>query len=318
MPPHDEPEGEPREARIAGLKVSTENLGDHIQILAAEKLLRRLGLVPEVRIDRDHDIATGAAIKDRPHPLGILLNGWFKSNPADWPPHPTLVPVYLGFHIRLYQAPTLTSSGALEHYRRFGPVGCRDRYTLSLLRSLGVDAFLSHCLSLTLPRRLDDAENQTETYIVSRESRVLDYLPASIRSSKFICHHSGSTDFDSNLARALELLELYRSTARLIVTTLLHCALPAIAMGIPVVVFHPPNDGDMRRSDRERFSSLEEMIRVFNLNETDCVDWRGYTADSGQIKLNLIDRLAELAKRWGRIPGTVVGPVAPASLLRVP
>jgi hypothetical protein len=74
----------------------------------------------------------------------------------------------------------------------------------------------------------------------------------------------------------------------------------------------------MRRSDRERFSSLEEMIRVFNLNETDCVDWRGYTADSGQIKLNLIDRLAELAKRWGRIPGTVVGPVAPASLLRVP
>jgi hypothetical protein len=308
------------EARIAGLAVSTENLGDHIQILAAQRLLKRLGLVPVARIDRDHDIATAAALKDqdRARPLGILLNGWFKANPAEWPPHPSLIPLYLGFHIRLFQAPTLTSAGALEHYRRFGPVGCRDRYTLSLLRSLDVDAFLSHCLSLTLPRRLDEPEHQTETYIVSRDRGILDYLPASIRSSKFICHYSGSRDFDSNMARAMELLELYRSSARLIVTTLLHCALPAIAMGIPVVVFYPLNEENLRRSDRERFSSLEEMIRVFNLNEADRVDWRGYTADAGQIKLNLIDRLAELAKRWGRIPGTVAGPIAPASALRLP
>ena len=303
------------EARIAGLKVSTENLDDHIQILAGLQLLKRVGLAPELLIDRDNEIATVAALNDLGQRLGILLNGWFKTNPAEWPPHPRLTPIYLGFHIRLFQAPTLVSAEALEHYRRFGPIGCRDRHTLSLLKSHGIDAFLSHCLTLTLPRRLDDPDNQTETFIVSRDKRILDYLPSVIRSCEFVCHYSGATDFATNMQRATELLALYRSRAKLIVTTMLHCALPAIAMGIPVVVFFPPNEGESYRSDRERFSSLQEMIRVFHLNEVNRVDWRGYTADVSRIKLTLIDRMFELAQRWGRIPGIRLGPIAPASAL---
>jgi hypothetical protein len=305
-------------ARIAGLKVSTENLGDHIQIHAGLRLLKRLGLAPEQWIDRDNEIATGTAIANQQRPLGILLNGWFKTNPAEWPPHPRLVPIYLGFHIRLFQSPTLISAEALEHYRRFGPIGCRDRHTLSLLKSHGVDAFLSHCLSLTLPRRLDDPENQTETFIVSRDKRILDYLSEEIRSCRFVCHYTGTTDFTANMRQALELLALYRSRAKLVVTTMLHCALPMIAMGIPVVVFFPPNEGPQHSSNLERFSSLQEMMRVFHLNETDCVDWGGYSADVSGIKLRLIDRLFELAHRWGRAPGTCWGPIAPSSALMPP
>jgi SAM-dependent methyltransferase len=305
-------------ASIAGLRVSTENLGDHVQILAALRLSKRLGLAPEVLIDRDDEIATAAALDARNQPLGILLNGWFKTNPAEWPPHPNLSPVYLGYHIRLFQAPTLVSPEAIEHYRRFGPIGCRDRHTLSLLRSHGVDSFLSHCLSLASPRRLLDTDGPTETFIVSRDRRILDYLPATIRSSEFLCHYSGTRDFGNNMQRAAELLELYRSRAKLIVTTMLHCAMPAIAMGIPVVVFFPLNEGESHRSDRERFSSLEEMIPVFHPTEANRVDWRGYTADVGRIKLALIDRLFEMARRWGRIPGTRLGPIAPASALPLP
>jgi Capsular polysaccharide synthesis protein/Polysaccharide pyruvyl transferase len=305
-------------ALIAGVKVSTENLGDHVQILAALRLLKRLGLAPELLIDRDDEIATAAALDARDQPLGILLNGWFKTNPTEWPPHPKLAPVYLGCHIRLFQSPTLVSPEALEHYRRFGPIGCRDRHTLSLLRSHGVDSFLSHCLSLTLPRRLPDPDRQTETFIVSRDRRILDYLPATIRSSEFLCHYSGTGNFGTNMQRAEELLDLYRSGAKLIVTTMLHCALPAIAMGIPVVVFFPLNEGESHRSDRERFSSLQEMIPVFYPNEANRVDWRGYTADVGRIKLALVDRLFEMARRWGRIPGTHLGPIAPAFALPVP
>jgi hypothetical protein len=306
------------EARIAGLKVSTKNLGDHIQILAGLQLLKRLGLAPEQWIDRDHEIATAVVLNDQQQSLGILLNGWFKTNPAEWPPHPWLTPIYLGFHIRLFQAPTLVSAKALEHYRRFGPIGCRDRYTLSLLMSHGVDAFLSHCLSLTLPRRLHDPDNQTETFIVSRDKRILDYLPNEIRSCRFVCQYSDTTDFTTNMQQAIELLAIYRSRAKIIVTTMLHCALPVIAMGIPVVVFFPLNDDAQHCSDLERFSSLQEMIRVFHLNEANRVDWRGYTADVSRIKLTLIDHMSEMAQRWGRIPKTCLGPIAPASALPVP
>jgi SAM-dependent methyltransferase len=306
------------EVRIAGLKVTGENLGDHIQIHAGRQFLKRFGLTTEFLIDRDHEIAGAAVLKDHAGPLGILLNGWFKFNPRQWPPHQKLIPVYLGFHIRLFQAPTLISPQALEHYRRFGPIGCRDRYTLSLLRSHGIDAFLSHCLSLMFSRRLVDPDNQTETLVVSRDRGILDYLPPSIRSCEFVCHYSGDSDFERNMKRAEELLALYRSKARLIVTTLLHCALPAIAMGIPVVIFFPPQKGERTQSDRERFSSLQEVIRVFKPNEANLVDWRGYTADISQIKLNAIDRMYELAQRWGPLPGKVLGPIAPASALPLP
>jgi len=305
-------------ARVAGLKVSTENLGDHIQILAAQRLLRRVGLVPECLIDRDDEIATAPGLAGDGQRLGILLNGWFKTNPKEWPPHPRLSPVYIGFHTRLFQAPTLVSPAALAHYTRYGPVGCRDRHTLSVLTSHGVDAFLSHCVSLTVPRRLDDPVHQTETFIVSRNQEILDYLPQPIRSSEFICHYSGTTDFATNLQRATDMLALYRSRARLIVTTLLHCALPAIAMGIPVVVFFPPNRGNPHRSDRERFSSLEEMIRVFHPSEASRVDWRGYTTDVSHIKLALTERTFELVGRWGRLPEVKLGPIAPAAALPVP
>jgi len=47
-----------------------------------------------------------------PHPppvtneagVGLLMNGWFKTNPSQWPPHPADKPIYLGFHIRLFNA----------------------------------------------------------------------------------------------------------------------------------------------------------------------------------------------------------------------
>jgi Capsular polysaccharide synthesis protein len=72
---------------IGLLQVGTENLGDHIQILAGEALLRRAGLEPSFLVDRDDGIA------DR-HPAtneaaaALLMNGWFKTNPSQWPPHP--------------------------------------------------------------------------------------------------------------------------------------------------------------------------------------------------------------------------------------
>lgn len=299
------------EARVASLKVSTENLGDHIQIIASDRLLRRIGLTPEVRIDRDDEIATSPALRDLSQPLGIVLNGWFKTNPTEWPPHPRLVPAFIGFHIRLFRSPTLVSQEALDCYRRFGPIGCRDPYTQTLLQSHGVDAFLSHCLSLTFSRRVEDPEQQTEIFVVSRDERILELLRPSLGDYHFLSQYSGSRDFALNMVEAFELLQEYRSRAKLIVTTMLHCALPAIAMGIPVIVIYPPNDGEKHQSDRERFSSIAQLVRVYQQDEVGEIDWNGHTVDVGAIKLSIIDRFVEMAGRWGRFQGHAVGPIAP-------
>lgn len=304
--------------RVAGLKVSTENLGDHIQIIAAERMLKSFGVVPQTRIDRDHEIASLPQLADDQEQTGILLNGWFKTNPAEWPPHPSLSPIYLGFHIRLFQSPSLVEKDALEHYRKHGPVGCRDRYTLGLLQSRGIDVFLSHCLTLTLQRRIADPLTQIDTFVVSRDQQILDYLPKSIGSFEYITHYSDSSDFESNMHSAAALLDRYRGRAKLIITTMLHCALPAIAMGIPVVVMFPPNEGAQHQSDSERFSSLREIIRVFNPTEASLVDWKGYSVDVGHLKLAMRDRLRSTLRKWGDFTSNVVGPIAPSSVLPVP
>lgn len=299
---------------VAHLRVGTENLGDHVQIIAGEQMLARAGFAPGRYVDRDDEIADAPPAGR----AGILLNGWFKTNPAQWPPHPDYVPLYLGFHIRLFQAPSLAGPEALAHYRAHGPVGCRDRYTLSLLRGKGVEADLSHCLTMSFPRRLPDPETQTEVFVVSRDERLRDYLPEEIGPYTFINHYSGDRDFAANMDRARALLETYRSRARLIVTTLLHCALPAIAMGIPVVVFYPPNQGAARDSDLQRFSSLADLVPVHDLADARRVDWRGACPDVGGIKLSQIDRFLEMAGRWGKVGAPRLDGIAPPSALPVP
>lgn len=303
---------------FASLSVSTENLGDHIQILAGLRLLARLGVKPTRLIDRDNEIRSAPGLDQEDGPVGILLNGWFKTNCAEWPPHPKLVPLIDGFHIRLFQCPELISDASIEFFRLHQPIGCRDVYTEDLLRSKGVKAFTSNCLSLTLPGRIDDPSTQTEVFVVSRDERIRDSLPEAIGPYTFVSHYSGSSDFATNMARGEALLETYGSRAKLVITTLLHCALPAIAMGIPVVVFYPINDKTAHTSDLERFSSLDGLVRIYCFDEIESVDWNPQAIDVGDIKLRILDRFYAMAAQWNVPPLPPIGPIAPPRALPPP
>ena len=304
--------------KFAALKVATENLGDHIQIISGLRMLARLGVEPTHFVDRDDEIKSAPALEDAEGCVGIILNGWFKTNRREWPPHPKLAPLILGFHIRPFQCPELLSDASMEFFRRHQPIGCRDIYTEELLRTKGVDAFTSHCLSLTLPRRMENPDMQSEIFVVSRDQRILSHIPRSLAPVTFVSHYTGSGDFASNMARAEQLLHTYRSRAKLIVTTLLHCALPAIAMGIPVVVFYPINNQAGHASDRERFSSIEQLTRVYRFDEIEAINWNPAPIDVSAIKLQLWDRFYQMAARWRIASAPLLGPIAPASALPVP
>ena len=89
-------------------------------------------------------------------------------------------------------------------------------------------------------------------------------------------------------------------------------------MGIPVIVFYPQGTGGGHQSDRERFSTLERMIRVFHFDETHKIDWRGRVVEASRYKLALIDAFHSMMKRWQLPPEAVVGPIAPSAALPVP
>ena len=298
---------------IAGLRLGTENIGDHIQIIAADRLLDRFGLPPRLRIDRDEGLGD-PPVPGADQPVPMLMNGWFKRGEQGWPPHAHVDPIFLGFHVRPKQSRALLSPASIAYLRRHQPIGCRDKFTTETLRDRGIDAFESHCLTLTLPRRLP-GEGQTRTFVVSRDHRLAEALPASLGPTLPLLHYSGQQDFDRNMARAAAMLALYRDQARLIVTSLLHCALPAIAMGIPVVMFYPINSERGHQSDRERFSSLEQLIPIWRIEDMDQVDWSPTPPDVGAIKLALLDRLSAALSSRGLTQFRALGPIAPASAL---
>lgn len=296
---------------IASIKVGTENLGDHIQIIAGQRLLARFGLEPEHYVDRDRELADAPAGEGQ---VPILLNGWFKSGNEGWPPHPRFDPIFLGFHVRLFQSPSLAGQESLAYYAAHGPIGCRDVYTDGLLRGLGAETFISNCLSLTLPRRTAKA-SQTKIFVVSRDERLAQAMPAHIGPFEALLHYSGDSDFWRNMDAAQALLARYRDEAKLIVTSLLHCALPAIAMGIPVVMVYPVNAPAGRQSDMERFSSLAQLVPIHEIEALGAIDWAPAMPDPGPIKLALIDRLSEALDKRGLARRRAAGPIAPSSIL---
>ena len=278
--------------QIASLSVSTNNLGDHIQILAMERLLNLNDLDATIYIDRDKGLLSANPSKSDAK-IFIVLNGWFKrsNRPEQWPPNEKLIPLFIGFHMRLPKCPDLISEKSIAYYKKHGPIGCRDPYTLDLLISKGVDCYLSNCLTLTFPKRDLDATRQNKIIVSSRDTTIMGILPNELKEkATYINHYTNTSDFNKNLISAKELLDFYRTNAKLVITTFLHAALPCLAMGIPVVVFYPNSFIDINQSDKERFSGLASLIKIYSFSEIEIVNWNPEVPNIEGLKSSLITR----------------------------
>lgn len=230
--------------RYASFKYSlSQNLGDQIQTLAAEQYLPSI----DRRINRDE---MRHLKLDAPHL--VIMNGWFSHFPElCFPPTETILPVFWGFHINPNQANNLahfTSAEVLDYLKCHQAIGCRDRSTQAILQAHGIETFYSQCLTLTFPRRLQKPKEPIILVVDADFAPLKSFNHPSMRVTHTVGDYYPD---DLKISMARHLLNLYRQQAGLIVTTRLHCALPCIAMGIPVVFFGKPDD--------PRFSILHDI-----------------------------------------------------------
>jgi hypothetical protein len=225
-------------ARQFGLLSHTSyNLGDEIQSLAARRFLPRVDrLVCREQLDAD----PGGSGRTR-----VILAGWFLHHPRRWPPHHKIDPLLVGFHLNDRRPGRLSSWRTAARVvlsrrnagwlRRHGPVGARDPHTLALLRGAGVDAEYSGCLTLTLPPR-DPAAVGDRVVACGLPAELVAALSARTRRPPVVVDHIdvATAGAAARMDRARALLSLY-AAARAVVTTRLHCALPCLAMGTPVL-----------------------------------------------------------------------------------
>lgn len=247
----------PNFRKYALLSYSTSNLGDEIQSLAAQQFLPQTDLM----VDRD---ALNSELQDANGRHKIILNGWYMSRPENWPPSSQLAPLITSFHIsreifrenalRLRPSEVLMNARNAHYLRRHAPIGARDLWTLALLKKANIDAYFSGCLTLTLTV---SGTRARKDYICANDLNAALLAALKSRGSLEIVPttHSekGPSPFADRFAAARRLLGLYAS-AKCVVTTRLHCAMPCLALGTPVLLI-------VNSPDLYRFSGLDRLVR---------------------------------------------------------
>lgn len=276
---------------------STCNIGDDIQSLAAARFLPGL----HIPVHRDH-IAAG----NYEQPLRLIANGWHMHNlittlaqqrdlspfwqhvgeriPSyvprrfrhflySWPPSHWIKPLFISYHCN-HQFRAACSPHMLAYLRAHQPIGCRDLDTQRYLRELGVNAYFSGCLTLTLKKadytrpQHRDGSSSPIIYFVDvagcehTQSPLFRSLPVAVRQhARVATHHSKLKSIEDRHGLAAELLSKY-ADADLVITSRLHCALPCIAFGTPVMFFHS-DLGDAR------FAGLLSFLNHYPLHRLD-------------------------------------------------
>ena len=236
---------------------NTENLGDEIQSIAARQFLPRVDLL----VDRDFLTEVAPESEER---FGLVLNGWFKHRPENWPPPKHFIPLpvsmrigestHIAGRLRISPQAVMLDERLAAYLRHWGPVGARDLRTLEQLEAAGVPAYLSGCLTLTL-RRDPVVERRDEVVLVDVPSKVAELVRASTRRDVVIVTHGepGMTDPAQRFRRAEHLLLRYQS-AHCVITSRLHAALPCLAYDTPVLLVRSQTD--------TRFDGLNQLVRT--------------------------------------------------------
>lgn len=242
----------------------TDNIGDDIQSYAAMRFLPRTDYL----IDREHlsDFVCS-------EPVAVILNGWFLHHKYNWPPASCIWPLCVSMHFSKNDYMGI-GYGFLcgvgnDYLKAYEPIGCRDKSTLDIMCQRGIEAYLSGCMTLTLQSR--QRKQTTEKYICLVDVSKQIYEKACEQTdgtdSKIRCmshrveYKQQSDNWEMRMNRVEELLDIYQN-ASCVVTKRLHCALPCLALGTPVLLIL-----DKESDDVARYSHFTELLYTCSTNE---------------------------------------------------
>lgn len=260
------------------------NLGDCMQTLGVENVYKKTGICePEnlLLVNRD-DINNYHG-----EPCTLFMQSWFGDYAGNFPLPWTkeITPVFIGFHLSTINKTRekFIQNKIFESMQSMTAVGCRDRNTMDFLKKLGINAYMSGCMTLTFDTRKNiDSTQQNKIFVVDLDPKVQKHLTD--RHLKIAAQGGGEIDntithfyywsqYPVTAKGAYEfeqyaryVLERYRTQAKLVITSKIHVAMPCIALGIPVIfiVDNPFN---------ERFDVLSGIVPIYSYKDIRYIDW---------------------------------------------
>lgn len=132
-----------------------KNIGDYVQAVATRQFIDKIDEYVE------QEEANQYYPEDQ-KPIRLIMNGWFQWRAENWPPSEYVQPLLISMHISPLKATELLTEKGIAFLKKHAPVGCRDYYTQKLLESVGVPAYFSACMTLTLGKKyaVDDCNRK--------------------------------------------------------------------------------------------------------------------------------------------------------------
>lgn len=227
----------------------TENIGDDIQSYAAKKLMPKI----DYYLEREE---LDLFVPSTPEKIKVLMNGWFSHKKYSFFPSPYIYPVFISTHLSSYKTYGIENQHIevnKEYYKKYEPIGCRDLQTQNLLNKYGIDNYFSGCVTLTLNRF--DIEKSDKDYIccVDIPDDIFDYISSKTnmevrkKTHTLNLEENRKKSWDERFKNVEDLLKEYQN-AKLVITSRLHCALPCLALNVPVILIK--DDKSMYYNDR--------------------------------------------------------------------
>ena len=265
--------------------ITTGNLGDYVQSIAAKQFL------PQV----DDFISREKLNLYKGDPVKMIMNGWYMEKALNFPPSPQITPLYVSMHINHLIRKVFFTQNTINHLKEHAPIGCRDIGTMSMLKSKGIDSYYSGCLTLTLGKTYKRDNPNDNIYVIDPFFNMLtcrELLKQPLRLGKRLatgrlkeynwrkkllekhfddellsdaCYTTQSINkisTEDGLTKADEYLKML-CNAKLVITSRIHCALPCLAMGTPVIFL---NGGFYSPVDHCRFDGILDFFNRIDVN----------------------------------------------------
>ncbi|WP_029322875.1 polysaccharide pyruvyl transferase family protein [Butyrivibrio sp. AE3004] len=258
---------------------TTKNIGDDMQSYAASLFLPSVDYMVDIE-ELDSFVA------EDDEPVATIMSAWYMWHKWNWPPSKYVYPMWIGFHYDDIQRGRrrgmpchfeyLESGPGKEYLKKYEPIGCRDPYTMEELSKRGIENYFSACVTLTLPRR--DIPKPEKEYIVCVDigRKALAAVQKQVKGLGIelkvlpATRPEPSTDmpWEERKKEVESYLEIYQN-AKCVLTKRLHCALPCLALGTPVLL--------VRKSyDSPRFSPYKDWMKSTTTDRViagDFVEW---------------------------------------------
>lgn len=181
------------------------------------------------------------------------------------------------------------------YFLKHSPVGCRDEITYNIFVKYGIPAYIHGCMTAIFPKY--SGSPGKKTLFIDAPKSLLPFIPDSLfdeyefSTQQYYLDKSDCMNYRKIFEFVRSKYQYYRQTAKLVVTSRLHVALPLTAFGIPVILAKDHVDG--------RFSFIEAYLPIYSRENYGKINWSPCIPDMENMKELLIEHAV------GRIRGNM-------------